>query len=269
MLYGIRPEEQRRLAAAGTRVRVYVALRRRLVRLLHAPARRATGQRALLPPLARHQVLRPKESRHGRRHPGPGPAQRAGARLRARLARARRAWRRGWASSAEEPVELTRTIGGASGWPAASASTSSSRTGTPPSSAPRRTPPTPTREDAVARRRRRPRRPGATCPSTTAPRSSCAPPTCWPGRGGRRSTPPPCSASRKTANQAEIDSACELIDFWRFNVHFARQILAEQPESLARASGTASTTARSRASSTRSRRSTSPPSPATCRPRRR
>jgi 1-pyrroline-5-carboxylate dehydrogenase len=35
----------------------------------------------------------------------------------------------------------------------------------------------------------------------------------------------------KTAYQAEIDAACELIDFWRFNVHFARQILAEQPES--------------------------------------
>ena len=35
----------------------------------------------------------------------------------------------------------------------------------------------------------------------------------------------------KTAYQAEIDAACELIDFWRYNVHFARQILAEQPES--------------------------------------
>ena len=33
----------------------------------------------------------------------------------------------------------------------------------------------------------------------------------------------------KTAFQAEIDAACELIDFWRFNVHFARQIIAEQP----------------------------------------
>ncbi|MDL4772020.1 MULTISPECIES: L-glutamate gamma-semialdehyde dehydrogenase [Thermomonosporaceae] len=33
----------------------------------------------------------------------------------------------------------------------------------------------------------------------------------------------------KTAQQAEIDSPCELIDFWRFNVHFARQIMAEQP----------------------------------------
>ena len=27
----------------------------------------------------------------------------------------------------------------------------------------------------------------------------------------------------KTAFQAEIDAACELIDFWRFNVHFARR----------------------------------------------
>ncbi|MGY2004508.1 L-glutamate gamma-semialdehyde dehydrogenase [Blastococcus sp. SYSU DS1024] len=35
----------------------------------------------------------------------------------------------------------------------------------------------------------------------------------------------------KTAQQAEIDSACELVDFWRFNVHFAREILAEQPQS--------------------------------------
>ncbi|MER6300044.1 L-glutamate gamma-semialdehyde dehydrogenase [Kitasatospora sp. NPDC001539] len=35
----------------------------------------------------------------------------------------------------------------------------------------------------------------------------------------------------KTVQQAEIDSACELIDFWRFNVHFARRILADQPVS--------------------------------------
>src|SRR5918994_11416 len=33
----------------------------------------------------------------------------------------------------------------------------------------------------------------------------------------------------KTAYQAEIDAACELIDFWRFNVHFARQIHTDQP----------------------------------------
>jgi len=35
----------------------------------------------------------------------------------------------------------------------------------------------------------------------------------------------------KTAYQAEIDSACELIDFLRFNVHYAERIYAEQPES--------------------------------------
>jgi len=33
----------------------------------------------------------------------------------------------------------------------------------------------------------------------------------------------------KTAFQAEIDSACELIDFLRFNVAFAQDLLAEQP----------------------------------------
>jgi 1-pyrroline-5-carboxylate dehydrogenase len=35
----------------------------------------------------------------------------------------------------------------------------------------------------------------------------------------------------KTAFQAEIDSACELIDFLRFNVHFAERIYREQPDS--------------------------------------
>ena len=38
----------------------------------------------------------------------------------------------------------------------------------------------------------------------------------------------------KTAWQAEIDSACELIDFWRFNVHYARQLVSDQPIANAR-----------------------------------
>ncbi|HEY7957767.1 MAG TPA: L-glutamate gamma-semialdehyde dehydrogenase [Polyangia bacterium] len=33
----------------------------------------------------------------------------------------------------------------------------------------------------------------------------------------------------KTAHQAEIDAACESIDFWRWNCHFAERIYAEQP----------------------------------------
>ncbi len=36
-------------------------------------------------------------------------------------------------------------------------------------------------------------------------------------------------AQSKTVNQAEIDSACELIDFFRFNVHFAGNIYRDQP----------------------------------------
>src|SRR5690606_6125294 len=42
-------------------------------------------------------------------------------------------------------------------------------------------------------------------------------------------------AQSKSVVQAEIDAACELIDFWRFNVHFGRRLLAEQP--LAHAKG--------------------------------
>jgi 1-pyrroline-5-carboxylate dehydrogenase len=33
----------------------------------------------------------------------------------------------------------------------------------------------------------------------------------------------------KSSYQAEIDAVCELIDFWRYNVHYARRLLAEQP----------------------------------------
>ncbi len=35
----------------------------------------------------------------------------------------------------------------------------------------------------------------------------------------------------KTVHQAEIDAACEMIDFWRFNVHFAERLYGEQPQS--------------------------------------
>src|SRR5256886_33717 len=35
----------------------------------------------------------------------------------------------------------------------------------------------------------------------------------------------------KTAHQAEIDAACELTDFWRFNVDFMTRIYKEQPSS--------------------------------------
>ena len=35
----------------------------------------------------------------------------------------------------------------------------------------------------------------------------------------------------KTVFQSEIDAACELIDFWRFNAHYAQQLHEEQPVS--------------------------------------
>ena len=35
----------------------------------------------------------------------------------------------------------------------------------------------------------------------------------------------------KTVHQAEIDSACEMVDFLRFNVQFASKIYEEQPSS--------------------------------------
>ncbi len=35
----------------------------------------------------------------------------------------------------------------------------------------------------------------------------------------------------KTVHQAEIDAACELIDFWRFNVAYAEEIYRQQPQS--------------------------------------
>ena len=66
------------------------------------------------------------------------------------------------------------------------------------------------------------------------------PPTCSPARGARRSTRATMLGQSKTAFQAEIDAACELIDFWRFNV----ALRAADPRRAARcrrpASGTAS-----------------------------
>ncbi len=40
-------------------------------------------------------------------------------------------------------------------------------------------------------------------------------------------------AQSKTCHQAEIDAACELIDFWRFNCAYAKELYAQQPESAA------------------------------------
>ena len=72
----------------------------------------------------------------------------------------------------------------------------------------------------------------------------------------------------KTVFQAEIDAACELIDFWRFNAFFAQELYGEQPLSSPGVWNQMDYRP-SKGSSTRCRRSTSPRSAATCRPRRR
>ena len=71
----------------------------------------------------------------------------------------------------------------------------------------------------------------------------------------------------KTAHQAEIDAAAEVIDF-RFNVEFMPD-LRRAAGSPRPGSGTGWSTGRSRASCSRSRRSTSRRSGRTCRARRR
>ena len=37
----------------------------------------------------------------------------------------------------------------------------------------------------------------------------------------------------KTVHQAEIDAACELVDFWRFNVAYAADLVTAQPDNSA------------------------------------
>ena len=60
-------------------------------------------------------------------------------------------------------------------------------------------------------------------------RSSCAPPSCSPGPWRPTLNAATMLGQSKTAHQAEIDAACELIDFLRFNVEFMRGSTTEQP----------------------------------------
>ena len=159
--------------------------------------------------------------------------QRADPFLRPGQRRSGRACSSALAELAGERPELTCTIGGDQrhgqrrdhrGRPAARA---------PPACSARSTAaPTTTRGPRWPRRRRLPRR-GATCPTTTARRSSSRRPTCSAGPWRDTLNAATMLGQSKTCYQAEIDAACELIDFWRFNVGFGRRILAEQPISSA------------------------------------
>ena len=199
----------------------------------------------------------------------PAPGQRAQPHLRAGHPRAEDAGATSWPGSSGASTPSAPTSTAASGPAAAPRSRSSSRTTTSTCSAPSRArrPATPSWRSAAALDAAPDWR-AMSIDDRCAILLKAADLLAGPWR--QRINAATMLGQSKTAFQAEIDAACELIDFWRFNVHYAKQILhrpadREQP----RASGTAPTTGRSRASSTRSRRSTSPRSPATCRPRRR
>ena len=189
--------------------------------------------------------------------------------LRAGQRRARPRWRPRLKELAGERVELTDDRSAASsGWPAASRSTSSSRTGTRPCSAVTAdVRPTRTWRAAVEAAlaagagvaRPAVRRAGGGLPAgrRAAGRAVAG----HPQRGDD------ARASRRPSYQAEIDAACELIDFLRFNVHFGRQVLAEQPRLVAGRVEPDGPPPAGGLRAARSRRSTSPRSPATCRSR--
>ena len=65
----------------------------------------------------------------------------------------------------------------------------------------------------------------------SAPPSSCARPSFSPGPWRTTLIAATMLNQSKTAHQAEIDAACELIDFLRFNVEFMTRIYTEQPVS--------------------------------------
>ena len=80
-------------------------------------------------------------------------------------------------------------------------------------------------------RRRRRGRTGRAGRGRTAQRSSSARPSCSPGPWRDTLNAATMLGQSKTAHQAEIDAACELIDFLRFNVEFMTRIYTEQPVS--------------------------------------
>ena len=84
-------------------------------------------------------------------------------------------------------------------------------------------------EQAIVARRPRPGRTGPGCPGRSGRPSSSARPSCSRARGARPSSRATMLNQSKTAHQAEIDAACEVIDFFRFNVEFMVRIYEEQP----------------------------------------
>ena len=143
-----------------------------------------------------------------------------------RQPRARPPGRRAGRRCAADPIDLPHVIGGAArGWAAATASTSCSRTGTP------RVLGTLTNADhaeaiaavdaAIAAKAQ-----WAATPFDERAAVFLRAADLLAGPWREKIAAATMLGQSKTAYQAEIDASCELVDFWRFNVAFARQILA-------------------------------------------
>ena len=153
--------------------------------------------------------------RHGCRDPGARPDQRARPRLRARQPRAGRRSRSPWPSWAAEPVELTHTIGGERRDgrrqedrrpPAARHAARCSARCSNATAA----------DAAGGRRRRQGGRPRLARAVLRRPRRvllKAADLLAGPWRATLNAAT--MLGQSKTCYQAEIDAACELIDFWR------------------------------------------------------
>ena len=76
---------------------------------------------------------------------------------------------------------------------------------------------------------RRPRPAGRRPRSTSAPRCSCAPPTCWPDRGGRSSPRRRCSASPRPRTRPRSTRRASSSTSGGSTSRSRAQILAEQP----------------------------------------
>ena len=70
---------------------------------------------------------------------------------------------------------------------------------------------------------------GRAGPGTSARRCSCAPRSCCTTTWRATLNAATMLGQSKNAFQAEIDAAAEMVDFWRFNPHYAQELYEEQP----------------------------------------
>ena len=204
-------------------------LRVGLVPVLRAAAGRAPREPGFLPACPRgplSQTPRPEEQ-HARSHHQVSRPLTTSRRTTSRGRAGTGALQRDWPSYEQDGRASSMTIGGEPGSGVGCRSTWCNRTGRRPSSERCRT-----RRPWTSRRRsRRPgllQRHGVPCRTTTERPSSSR--RRAPGGPWRQTLNASTMLGQsKTAHQAEIDAACEMIDFFRFNVHFAEKIYAEQP----------------------------------------